>query len=450
MAELQARGTRRIKLGIADIDGVLRGKYLTIEKLAALTSATAGFCDCIFGWDSSDQLYDNTAFTGWHTGYPDAQYRLDLSSLRWLPDEPGTPFFLADLAPRPGEEFHPICPRNLLRRVLKASADRGYELRLAFEYEYFIFQETPHSLREKGFRGLRPFTPGMFGYSVLRSSVQSDLYQGLLDYCEAMDIGIEGFHTETGPGVLESCIRVSPGLAGADRATLFKTFAKVYFQRRGIVPTFMAKWSLDYPGCGGHVHQSLWDARSGASLFHDPRGRAGMSRLMESYVAGQLRFMRELSAMVAPTVNSYTRLVKGAWAPTAATWGIDNRTTALRVVGGSPAAQRVEYRTAGADANPYLVTAACLASGLEGIERELKLGDPVVGNAYEVQGSLPEAYQLPPTLRDAAALFSRSEMARKWFGDAFVDHFAASREWETRQYERAITDWELARYFEII
>jgi glutamine synthetase len=334
--------------------------------------------------------------------------------------------------------------------VLKASADRGYELRLAFEYEYFIFQETPHSLREKGFRGLRPFTPGMFGYSVLRSSVQSDLYQGLLDYCEAMDIGIEGFHTETGPGVLESCIRVSPGLAGADRATLFKTFAKVYFQRRGIVPTFMAKWSLDYPGCGGHVHQSLWDARSGASLFHDPRGRAGMSRLMESYVAGQLRFMRELSAMVAPTVNSYTRLVKGAWAPTAATWGIDNRTTALRVVGGSPAAQRVEYRTAGADANPYLVTAACLASGLEGIERELKLGDPVVGNAYEVQGSLPEAYQLPPTLRDAAALFSRSEMARKWFGDAFVDHFAASREWETRQYERAITDWELARYFEII
>src|SRR6266545_376100 len=201
---------------------------------------------------------------------------------------------------------------------------------------------------------------------------------------------------------------------------------------------------------GGHVHQSLWDGKTGKSLFHAPGGRAGMSPLMESYVAGQLQHMRELTALLAPTVNSYTRLVKGAWAPTTATWGIDNRTTAIRIVPGSEKAQRVEYRLAASDAHPYLVVATNLASGLEGIDRKLVLPPPVTGNAYEAQGALPEASQLPATLREATAVFSRSEMARQWFGDAFVDHFAASRDWETRQFERAVTDWELARYFEII
>jgi glutamine synthetase len=449
LKELQDRGTRRVKLGIADMDGVLRGKYLAMEKFASLAGGSAGFCDCIFGWDSSDTLYDNTTFSGWHKGFPDAAYRLDLGTMRWLPHEKDTPFFLAELVPPEGAEFHPICPRNVLKRVLETAAERGFEPKLSFEYEFFLFDETPRSAREKGYRDLRPFTPGMFGYSVLRTSVHSDLYLEFQDYCESMDMGLEGFHTETGPGVLEASIRVSPALAAADKAVLFKTFTKVFFQRHGLMPTFMAKWSLDYPGQGGHVHQSLWDPK-GRSLFHDARGRGGMSPLMESYVAGQLQHMRELAALMAPTINSYTRLVKGAWAPTTATWGIDNRTTAIRIVPGGEKSQRVEYRLAASDAHPYLVVAANLASGLEGIERKLALAPPVAGNAYEAQASLPESAQLPATLREAAALFGRSEMARRWFGDAFVDHFAATRDWESRQFERAVTDWELARYFEII
>jgi glutamine synthetase len=160
--------------------------------------------------------------------------------------------------------------------------------------------------------------------------------------------------------------------------------------------------------------------------------------------------MRELTAVVAPTVNSYTRLVKGAWAPTSATWALDNRTTAIRIVPGGEKSQRVEYRLAASDAHPYLVVAANVASGLEGIDRKLPLSAPVTGNAYAVQASLPEERQLPCTLREAASVFKKSEMARRWLGDAFVDHFAASRDWETRQFERSVTDWELARYFEII
>jgi glutamine synthetase len=448
--QLTERGVRRIKLGVADIDGVLRGKYLSMDKLATLATSSAGFCDCIFGWDVADQLYDNATFSCWAKGFPDAQFRLDLTTMRTLPDEPGTPFFLAELVPPAGQDFHPICPRSLFRRVLAEAARLGIMVKLAFEYELFVFAETPHSARAKHYRDLQPFTPGNFGYSVLRTSVHSDLHQQLLDYCDTLDVGLEGYHTETGPGVLEAALRVASGVDAADRATLFKTFAKVFFQRHGLLPTFMAKWSPSYPGQSGHLHMSLWNAASGESLFHD-RARPGtMSQTMDSFVAGQVTFLRELCAMVAPTVNSYTRLVKGAWAPTTATWGIDNRTTAIRVIPGTAKAQRVEYRLAAADGNPYLVAAAALASGLEGLARRLDPGDPMTGNAYEKQADLPIARQLPATLRDASALFRKSEMARRWFGNDFVDHFAATRDWETREFERAITDWELARYFEII
>lgn len=448
--ELRDRGVRRIKLGIADIDGVLRGKYLSFDKFESIASGSGGFCDCIFGWDSGDQLYDNASFSGWHKGFPDIAYRLDLSSMRSIPAEPDTPYFIAELAPRPGEEFHPLCPRNVLKRVLKRAASMGYQAHLSFEYEFFLFRETPQSARDKGYRNLVPFTPGMFGYSVLRSSVNSQLFQELLDECIAMRMDLEGLHTETGPGVIEAAVHHAEGVEAADRAALFKTFAKVFFQKRGLLATFMAKWSNDYPGQSGHLHQSLWEAKTGRPAFHRSGARGNMSPVMESFVAGQARYLRELSAVIAPTVNSYRRMVRGAWAPTAATWGIDNRTVALRVVPGSPASHRVEHRLAAADGNPYLVAAAALASGLEGVEKGLQPGEPVAGNAYQAQESLPEELRLPATLRDAVGLFRRSEMARRSFGEEFVDHFASSREWETREFERAITDWELKRYFEII
>lgn len=445
---LERQGVKRVKLGIADIDGVIRGKYLSLTKFGSVARTAAGFCDCIFGWDSNDQLYDNVAFSSWAKGFPDAAYRVDLRTMRMLPDEEGTPYFIAELVPPQGQEFHPICPRNLFGRVVAAAAERGFRVNLGFEYEFFVFAETPQSLRDKGYQQLQPFTPGNFGYSVLRSSVHAELHQGFLDYCEALRLELEGYHTETGPGVLEAALGVQTGLEGADRAALFKTFAKVFFQRRGLTPTFMAKWSPHYPGQGGHLHMSL--AREDGPAFYAAGGRASMSPLMESFVAGQLTYMRELCALVAPTINSYTRLVKGAWAPTAAAWAIDNRTTALRVIPGSAKSQRVEYRLAGADGNPYLVAAAALASGLQGIDEGLTLGEPVTGNAYDVQDSFPADRQLPVSLRHAAELLGASTMARAWFGDEFVDHFAATRIWEAREFERSITDWELQRYFEII
>jgi glutamine synthetase len=432
------------KVGVFDIDGVLRGKYLSADKLGSALEKGFGFCDVVLGWDLHDQLYDNVSFTGWHTAYPDAEARLLPDTMRRIPFEDDLPFILGEFS----GAAEAICPRALLRRVLARAADMGYAVRAAAEFEFFLFEETPQSVRAKGYRDLKTITPGNFGYSMLRSGVHADFYQELLATCAAMDIGIEGLHTETGPGVIEAAIGVDDALAAADKAALFKTFAKILCQRRGWMATFMAKWSPDWPGQSGHLHMSLVDQSSGKPAFHDADGWKGMSDVMRWFVGGQQALMPELLAMVACTVNSYTRLIPGYWAPTVASWGYENRTCALRVIGGSPPAQRVEYRIAAADINPYVALAAAIGSGLWGIEHRIEPDAALEGNAYEA--TPPEARRLPVTLWDAAQRLKASRAARALFGDAFVDHYAATREWEEREARKAITDWQLARYFELI
>jgi glutamine synthetase len=442
-------GISHVKIAIADIDGVLRGKYISLQKFESICGSTGGFCDCVFGWDLDDQLYDNTSFTGWHTAYPDALFRLDLNSERLIPEE-GVPFFIADFVAKDGVSPHPVCPRNVLKRVLDKADKMGFSAKLAFEYEFFLFEETPHSIREKGYRDLKPFTPGMFGYSTIRNSTHSELFNGLFDYCKNFDLPIEGLHNETGPGVWEVALEVDTGLNAADKAALFKTFAKVFFQKRGLMATFMARWSLDYPGQSGHIHQSLTDRGTGKPLFYEADAPHNMSDLMKSYVAGQVKYLKPFLAMIAPTINSYTRLVKGFWAPTAATWGVDNRTAAFRIIPGKEQSERVEFRVGAADANPYLAAAAVIGAGLCGIEEKLPLGDPVVGNAYENQEQLPDAFQLPSNLADSARNFAASHKAKELFGAEFAEHFVATRLWEVKEHEKTITSWQLERYFEII
>jgi glutamine synthetase len=284
----------------------------------------------------------------------------------------------------------------------------------------------------------------MFGYSILRASVESELAHAILDSTRTMGIELEGFHTETGPGVYETAIRYSDALEAADHAALFKMAVKVVAQKRGLMATFMAKWNAGLPGSSGHIHQSLADEEGKKNLFHDPGGQDEMSDLMRQYMAGQLALMREFAMMFLPTVNSYKRTVPGTWAPTNVTWGLDNRTTALRAIPAGPKSTRVEHRLPGADSNPYLALAASLASGLFGIENKLPLAAPTA-NAYAAK-----APPLPRTLAKAAELFCASPAAGQYFGKEFVDHYTLTRRWEVRQFQRAVTDWELSRYFEVI
>ena len=436
----------KVKVAVADIDGILRGKVMRKEKFLSAVESGFGFCDVVFGWDSTDAAYDNVSYTGWHTGYPDAQARIDLATFRKVPWQDDMPFFLADFRDSKGGPLQ-VCPRSLLKTVRDRAETMGYKPFFSQEFEWFNFREDAESLREKGFANLQPLTPGMFGYSIVRSSQNSEFFNDLFDLLEDFDVPIEGLHTETGPGVYEAAILYSDILTAADRAVLFKTGVKEISHLHGIMPTFMAKISPSLPGCSGHVHQSLWDIKAKKNLFFDAKGRKNMSLLMESYMAGQLHCLPHILPMIAPTINSYKRLVEGAWAPTTLTWATDNRTVALRALPEGQKSCRVETRVVGSDTNPYLAMAACLAAGLHGIKHNLKLSvTETIGSGYRDKG----AGILPRNLWEATQAMKDSEIANELFGADFVAHFTATREWEWREFSKAVTDWETKRYFEII
>ena len=445
LAALRKEGATKVKVACSDIDGILRGKYLHIDKFASALEGGFGFCDVVFGWDSHDQCYDNTQVTGWHHGFPDALARLDLATERRVPWDGNVPFFLGEFVNGDGSAY-PVCPRQILKRVLARAEKLGFSAMCGHEYEWFNFAETPQSWAAKKGVGPETITPGMFGYSLLRMGDQRGFFNALMDEMLAFRVPIEGLHTETGPGVYEAAIAFSSALEAADRAILFKTGAKEIGKRFSVMPSFMAKWSAQYPGCSGHIHQSLSDGKS--NLFYDAKSkRSSMSKLFESYLAGQLQALMQFAPMFWPTINSYKRLVDGFWAPVKPTWGIDNRTASFRVIAGSPKSTRLETRCPGADMNPYLATAAVIAAGMHGVEKGLKLTTPPITGTNQGAENIPRA---PRSLIETTRIFQASELARDWFGDLFVDHFAATREWEWRQWQDAVTDWELKRYFEII
>ncbi|HEY1953964.1 MAG TPA: glutamine synthetase family protein [Polyangiaceae bacterium] len=444
-AAFERFGIRRVKVGGYDIDGVLRGKYVSIEKFWSAAEGNFGFCDVIFGWDIGDVLYDNGQVTGWHSGYPDAHARVDLSTFRTIPWEPGTAAFLVDFINADGSP-HPACPRSMLKKVLARAAQAGFKATFAAEFEFFMFKETPQSLEQKGFRDLESLTPGMFGYSWVREGQNSELCHAILDEMEAFGIPIEGLHTETGPGVYEVAIRYDEALAMADKAALFKSGMKQLCARRGLLPTFMAKWNDKLPGSSGHLHQSLWSMDGKSNLFYDAAGPNKLSKLATHYLGGQIALMPSLTALFSPTVNSYKRYVPGVWAPLTASWGVENRTCAIRVIPADAKATRLEYRQTAADINPYIAIAAALGAGLWGIETAAV---PPAESRGDASANADESdLRLPRTLREAVNRLSRCAEAPRVLDAAFVDHYVRTREWEARQYERAVTEWELRRYFE--
>ncbi|HVS93867.1 MAG TPA: glutamine synthetase family protein [Mucilaginibacter sp.] len=443
---LKDNDIHKIKYAFADIDGILRGKIISTEKFLDGLHDGYGFCDVVFGWDSSDAVYDQVQLTGWHTGYPDRPARVDLSTFRTVPWQDNIPFFIADFSKTDGGGIA-ACSRSLLKKIVAEYEEMGYHPEFAQEFEWFNFRETSQSLHDKSFRDIQTLTPGMFGYSILRTSQNSGFYYDLFNLLREFDVPLEGLHTETGPGVYEAAIAHDHVLAAADKAVLFKNAVKEIANMHGIMASFMAKWNENLPGCSGHVHQSLWDKSKSKNLFYQANDEHNMSDLLKHYLAGQLHCLPYILPMYAPTVNSYKRLVEGAWAPTTVTWGIDNRTTAIRILHQSEKYTRLETRIPGSDSNPYLAMAAALASGVYGIKHKLPLNiKPTMGNGYQDKSN----GVLASDLHEATIVMRDSAIGTELFGADFVEHFTQTRLWEWKQYSRAVTDWELKRYFEII
>ncbi len=296
----------------------------------------------------------------------------------------------------------------------------------------------------KRYAGLKTAGTYIEDYHVLQTTKEEGVMRAIRNGLQGAGIPVENSKGEWGPGQEEINVRYADALEMADRHVILKNGVKEIAWAQGKSVTFMAKWNYGLAGSSSHIHASLWDAAGKTPLFYDRKGEYGMSPLMKSFVAGQLKYARDITYFLAPYINSYKRFQVGTFAPTKAIWSRDNRTAGFRLCGEETKAIRIECRIGGADLNPYLAFSALLAAGLAGIEEKLKLPPAYSGDAYH-GAKLPE---VPKTLREAADAFGQSKMLRAALGDAVVDHYVRTAEWEQFEYDRRITDWELIRGFE--
>jgi glutamine synthetase len=442
---IEENNVRTVRIGGADLDGVYRGKRVSAETF--LTGIEHGFpqCDVVFGWDIADEVIGTLPFSNWDIGFGDVIMRPDLSTFAIVPWEDDCASVVCDFYTEAGDPL-PISPRFVLQKVLGEALAGGYTAKMAAELEVRFFQEDQASLIEKNFDDLTPLSPGMNCYSIHHASIDEPVIGYICRMLDAYGIPVEAYNREHGAGMYEINIRYAEALRAADQTLLYKSAVKELAGQTCGTATFMAKFRDDVDGCGGHMHQSLWSADGKQSAFYDESGDHHMSQTLRHYLAGVLATLPDFMLMYAPNVNSYKRFLPLTWAPTNVTWGIENRTAAIRLITGGPGAIRLENRIPGADMNAYLAFAASLAGGLHGIENKLEPPPPVKGSAYN-DTSAPK---LPLSLPEALESFRTSKLTRRDFGDDFVNQYVAFREWEVEKHRRAVSDWERRRYFEMV
>lgn len=459
----------KVKVAGIDVDGVLRGKFMSKDKFLSVVSSNGfGFCSVVFGWDVHDTVYSRELLiSNKGNGYRDVIAEIDLSTYRRIPWEDNVPFFLVSFLDPETRKPLPVCPRGVVSLIAKKSESLGWTPMAGCEYEYFQFKETPHTLAEKNFANLDPLTPGMHGYSLLRTQLNTKYFHDIFNEAEGFGVSIEAHHTETGPGVYETALAYQPVLRMADNAVLFKFLAKSVGMKHGITPSFMAKPWANLPGCSGHTHVSLRDL-DGKNVFafhgsESGQGREGakyddtkfISELAEQFLAGILDGLPDVLPLLVPTINGYKRLVGGEafWAPNAVTYGYDSRAGSVRIISPPsvpPSATRFEIRVPGADMNPYFTLSAIFALGLRGIEKKLELNVVPVSQMTTEDKRMGKVTMLPQSLEAATIrMMQPGSIAREVFGDEFVEHFGGTREHEVGLWNSAVTNWEVERYLEL-
>jgi glutamine synthetase len=426
-----------------DLQGRLYGKRCAAVPFLRDMVKGIHTCDCNFGWDIERILIPGLAFTGWHTGYGDMVAVPDWSTLRPYPWFEKTALVLCDTCDHAGARI-PVAPRSVLRRQIERAQAAGFTVKAASELEFFLFRETPESSRKKDYANLDTISHYVGDYCIFRSSMDDFIIGEIRRQLTAAGVEIECSKAEWGHGQHEVNLVYTDALEMADRHAIFKNGVREIAALHGAQATFMAKWHSDHSSNGCHIHISLW--KGDRSAFHDPRGKRNMSRTMRHFLGGMMALARDLHLLYAPSINSYKRYGDLTFAPTAVTWGGDNRTVAFRSCGHG-ASTRLENRIPGADVNPHLAYAAMLASGLYGVEHAIEPAGPfVAANAYDVK----DAPRLHRNLIEAADALEKSSVARELLGDEVVNHYAAVARWEIQEFMRCVTDWERRRYFELI
>jgi glutamine synthetase len=390
-------------------------------------------CGYLLATDMDNEPHPGYEISNWQRGYGDFVMQPDLSTLRRIPWHPGTAFVLCDVLWEDGAPVEPS-PRRVLQRQVERARAAGFEPLAASELEFYLFQESYAQAHANHYRGLTPSVPYILDYHILATSYDEPLIREIRNSMVAAGVPIESSKGEAWPGQHEINFRYGPAVETADNHIVFKNGAKELAAQHGSAVTFMAKPDHTMIGNSCHIHMSLW--RDGENAF------AGESETFKRFLAGWIRYGREIALFLAPSINSYKRYVANSWAPTSLAWGHDNRSCGFRVVGHG-ASQRVETRIPGGDVNPYLAFAALIAAGLRGIEEQLELPPAHQGSAYDA-----DVERVPSALRDAVELLDASAMAREALGGDVVDHYVHYGRTEQRLFDEVVTCYERERMFE--
>ncbi len=431
-----------------DMQGRLMGKRFLAQFFVDKGYEETHCCNYLLTVDMEMTTVQGYKSTSWQTGYGDYVLKPDLSTLRPLPWLPGTALCLGDMLDHHTHEEVDIAPRTVLKRQVARARAMGFEPMMATELEFYLFENSYEQFRDwqqggQGWGGLKPISAYNEDYHIFQTTKEEEVMRAVRNGLYGAGIPVENSKGEAEAGQEEINYHYSDALDTADNHIIVKNGVKEIAWTKGRSVTFMAKYDHRRAGSSSHVHQSLW-TKDGKPAFYDKADKHGMSATMKHFMAGQLAHARDITAFLAPYVNSYKRFTVGMFAPTKAVWSADNRTAGFRLCGGNTKAVRVECRIPGSDINPYLTCAALLAAGLDGIEKKMALEPEASGDMYQAK----RVREIPKNLRDAAALMVKSRMLREAFGGDVIDHYHHAAQWEISETDRVVTDFELQRLLE--
>ncbi|MDH5352957.1 MAG: glutamine synthetase family protein [Gammaproteobacteria bacterium] len=429
---------------LVDMQGRLMGKRFHAQYFVDTAWQETHSCNYLLATDMEMETVEGYQSTSWEAGYGDYVMKPDLSTLRRIPWLEGTALVICDVLDHHTHQGVPHSPRAILKKQVARLEAMGMKAFMASELEFFLFDDSYESAQEKRYSGLKTASAYNEDYHIFQTTKEEEVMRAIRNGLQGAGIPVENSKGEACSGQEEINVQYTDALTMADRHAIIKNGCKEIAWSKGRALTFMAKWSYANAGNSSHVHQSLWSADGENSLFYDPDSQYGMSEIMRHYMAGLLSHASEITCFLAPYINSYKRFAEGTFAPTKAIWSLDNRTAGYRLCGESSKSVRVECRVGGGDLNPHLAFAALLAAGIDGIENKLELEEEFRGNAY----SADSVREIPKTLRDATIALDESTMLRSAFGDEVIDHYVHAARYEQFEYDRRVTDWEVARGFE--
>lgn len=427
-----------------DMQGRLMGKRFQAEFFVESAWKETHSCNYLLATDMEMETVSGYKATSWEKGYGDYTMKPDLATLRKIPWLEGTALVLCDVLDHHTHEEVPHSPRAILKKQMKRLEEMGFTAFMATELEFFLFDQSFEAARESGYRNLKLASAYNEDYHIFQTTKEEEVMRAIRTGLQGAGVPVENSKGEASAGQEEINVRYAEALTMADRHVIIKNGVKEIAWAKGKAATFLAKWNYTAAGSSSHIHQSLWSADGKTSAFFDANAEYGMSEVMRQYVAGLLTYAAEYTYFLAPYINSYKRFVAGTFAPTKIVWSKDNRTAGFRLCGEGTKSIRMECRIGGSDLNPYLAMAALIAAGIEGIKNKMELEPAFVGDAYGGTG----IKEIPRTLRHATEMLRGSAMLRAAFGDDVIDHYVRAAEWEQEEYDRRITDWEVARGFE--